>query len=67
MTNEQMLKLDAKYTNKLPKMLRVFYLWKLKKGKKGGNDYMSILQPWVEQSVSNGNSGRSRIEMLNEE
>jgi hypothetical protein len=72
LSNEEMTKLAVKYGELLPKMLRNYYLWKVSKNKKVKSDYLSILKPWVEESVkskfgTNASAAKqmSRIEQIN--
>lgn len=72
LSNEEMTKLAVKYDELLPKMLRNYYLWKVSKNKKVKSDYLSILKPWVEESVkskfgTNASAAKqmSRIEQIN--
>lgn len=72
LSNAEKSKLKAKYGDVLPKMLRNYYLWKVSKNKKVKSDYLSILKPWVEESVkskfgTNASAAKqmSRIEQIN--
>lgn len=72
LSNAEKSKLKAKYGDALPKMLRNYYLWKVSKNKKVKSDYLSILKPWVEESVkskfgTNASAAKqmSRIEQIN--
>ena len=72
LSNAEKAKLKAKYGELLPKMLRNYYLWKVSKNKKVKSDYLSILKPWVEESVkskfgTNASAAKqmSRIDQIN--
>lgn len=71
LSNAEAAKIVEKYGDHAPFALRIFYLWKVSKGKRVKSDYLSLLAPWVQDEVAkerqrkNGNqSVPTRKELL---
>lgn len=71
LSNAEAAKIVEKYGDHAPFALRIFYLWKVSKGKRVKSDYLSLLAPWVQDEVTkerqrkNGNqSVPTRKELL---
>jgi hypothetical protein len=71
LSNAEATKIVEKYGDHAPFALRIFYLWKVSKGKRVKSDYLSLLAPWVQDEVAkerqrkNGNqSVPTRKELL---
>lgn len=71
LSNAEAAKIMEKYGDHAPFALRIFYLWKVSKGKRVKSDYLSLLASWVQDEVAkerqrkNGNqSAPTRKELL---
>lgn len=52
LSNAEAAKIVKKYGDHVPFALRIFYLWKVSKGKRVKSDYLSLLAPWVQDEVA---------------